>query len=211
MIVSLQFGLGLRNQEVFGLRWSSLALEGLWIMEALSWDGIETLGKTEQSTGRFARAPEILLEDLEQWRTTLHRAGFPADGNEFVVPGNLAGPLYGDTDERTGARHFSINQAKKWHPRCMAPAAAIAAERNVDWSSLRDATPYSLRRGGISARLRGENAQSVADQCGTSLEMLSRHYSYEIDSFTNGRPVTMDEQWRPARAAVARERLPLAA
>ncbi len=57
-----------------------------------------------------------------------------------------------------------------------------------------------------SARLRGENAQSVADQAGTSLEMLSAHYSYEIDDFDHLGPQPFDQQWRNARATVLAKR-----
>jgi integrase len=176
-IVSLQFGLALRNQEVYGLRWSSFMLDGrVRIADVLSWDAIDELGKTEKATGRIADVPELLSADLADWRTLLAREGFPVCGAEFVIPGNLAGAHYGAIDEKTGACHMSKNQAQKWRPRCMTPALSAAASRNPAWALIADATPYSLRRGGISARLRGESAQSVADQCGTSLEMLSRHY-----------------------------------
>jgi hypothetical protein len=70
----------------------------------------------------------------------------------------------------------------------MKPAVDAAAHNNPDFAKMIGATPYSLRRGGISARLRGENAQSVAAQCGTSLEMLSQHYNYEIDDFGTSTP-----------------------
>jgi hypothetical protein len=83
---------------------------------------------------------------------------------------------------------MSTNQALQWRSRYFKPAVKAIAESRTDLADLATATPYSLRRGGISARLRGENAQSVAEQCGTSLEMLSRHYSYEIDDHaTRGR------------------------
>ena len=58
------------------------------------------------------------------------------------------------------------------------------------------------RRGGISMRLRSEDAQSVAEQCGTSLEMLSQHYSYEIDDFSHLGPQSVDAQWRKSRTTV---------
>jgi hypothetical protein len=32
--------------------------------------------------------------------------------------------------------------------------------------------------------------------------MLSRHYSYEIDEFSNGEPESLDHQWRRARSSV---------
>jgi hypothetical protein len=80
------------------------------------------------------------------------------------------------------------------------------AEGNPALASVVSATPYSLRRGGISARLRDEDAQSVAAQCGTSLEMLSQHYSYEIDDIEHVGPQSLDQQWRTARAVVLAQR-----
>jgi hypothetical protein len=44
------------------------------------------------------------------------------------------------------------------------------------------ATPYSLRRGLISLRIRvGEDRQAITKQCGTSVEMLERSYSFAIE------------------------------
>lgn len=50
MVVSLQYGLGARNQEVWGLRWASLAGEFAWVMEVLSSGQLTEWGKTEHST-----------------------------------------------------------------------------------------------------------------------------------------------------------------
>jgi hypothetical protein len=97
---------------------------------------------------------------------------------------------------------MSGNQAKKWGPRYMTPAVNSVAESQDGYANLRGATPYALRRGGISMRLRSEDAQSVAEQCGTSLEMLSQHYSYEIDDFSHRGPQSVDAQWRKARTTV---------
>jgi hypothetical protein len=97
---------------------------------------------------------------------------------------------------------MSSNQAQKWGPRYMKPAVDAVANAYTEFAKVTGATPYSLRRGGISARLRGENAQSVAAQCGTSLEMLSQHYSYEIDNFGHVGAQLLDRQWRKARATV---------
>jgi hypothetical protein len=93
------------------------------------------------------------------------------------------------------------NQAQKWGPRYLTPAVNSVADSQAGYVKLRGATPYGFRRGGISMRLRGEDAQSVAHQCGTSLEMLSQHYSYEIDNVEYLGPRSVDEQWREARAA----------
>jgi hypothetical protein len=67
--------------------------------------------------------------------------------------------------------------------------------------------PYGLRRGGISLRLRAEYPQVVADQCGTSLQMLDRHYAFAIDDLRRQGPRPADTEWREARvAALARDR-----
>jgi hypothetical protein len=52
MIVSVQFGLALRNQEVYGLRWSSFADdERARIIEVLSYDELHDWAKTEHASG----------------------------------------------------------------------------------------------------------------------------------------------------------------
>lgn len=202
MLVSIQFGLGLRNQEVYGIRWSALDHERAQIIEVLSWNELDALGKTEHATGRSVKVPSLLREDLLWWRARLREFGYPSRGVDFVIPGDLAGKDYGVRDARTGACHVTGNQAQKWGPRYLTPAVNSVADSQAGYVNLRGATPYGFRRGGISMRLRGEDAQSVAHQCGTSLEMLSQHYSYEIDTVGYLGPRSVDEQWREARAAV---------
>ena len=46
----------------------------------------------------------------------------------------------------------------------------------------------------------------VADQCGTSLQMLDRHYAFAIDDLRRQGPRPADTEWREARvAALARD------
>ena len=206
IIVSVQFGLALRNQEVYGLRWSSFTEGRARITEVLGWNQLDDWAKTEHATGRVAKVPGILAEDLAVWRSTLREGGQLARDVDFIVPGDLAGKRFGILEAGTGACHMSTNQAKKWAPRFMKPALRALAESDPALASVVSATPYSLRRGGVSARLRGEDAQSVASQCGTSLEMLSQHYSYEIDEVEHAGPQSLDQQWRRARAAVQARR-----
>jgi hypothetical protein len=203
MILTIQFGLALRNQEVHGLRWSSFP-DGARavISEVLSHDTLEAKAKTERATGRSVKVPALLVEDLARWRSELTTAGFETRPCDFVIPGDLLGRGHGVLERATGAVHATRNQAQKWGPRYLRPAARALAARDPASGELEAASPYSLRRGGISARLRGEDAQSVAHQCGTSLEMLSRHYSYEIDERWDGAPVTLEAQWRAARESV---------
>lgn len=96
IVVSLQFGLALRNQEVFGLRWSSFVDQRrARIKEVLGWHALDSRGKTEKATGRTARVPLLLEEDLQAWRALLQRHGFSTRGADFVIPGNTAGSGHG--------------------------------------------------------------------------------------------------------------------
>ena len=166
MVVSLQYGLGARNQEVWGLRWASLAGEFAWVMEVLSSGQLTEWGKTEHSTQRRTALPGVLREDLVEWRAALRGAGHPARELDFIIPGDLSGAGHGALDPRTGACHFSENQARSWGARFFTPAVKKVAQR-PEFFPILGATPYSLRRGGISLRLRAEDPQTVASECGT--------------------------------------------
>ncbi|MHB8658378.1 MAG: hypothetical protein ACYC91_10575 [Solirubrobacteraceae bacterium] len=62
------------------------------------------------------------------------------------------------------------------------------------------ATPYSLRHGMISLRIRaGEDRQAIAKQCGTSVEMLERSYSFAIENLENESPKSAEEERLHAR------------
>jgi hypothetical protein len=202
MIVSLQFGLALRNQEVYGTRWTFLeSSKRARVTEVLGLNELDDRAKTEGATDRRIWVPSLVYEDLTVWREMLVADGYQARDVDFVIPGDLTGPHSGIHERDTGACHMSSNQAQQWRARCMKPILEEVAKAHPAFANVVDATPYSLRRGGISARLRGENAQSVADQCGTSLEMLSQHYSYEIEDLEQTGPQSLDQQLRTARAA----------
>ncbi len=84
------------------------------------------------------------------------------------------------------------------------PAVQAVAQR-TEFARIIDASPYSLRRGGISLRLRTEDPQIVASECGTSLKMLSDHYSFPIEDLRHHTPQPADVEWRAARAALNEE------
>ena len=210
-IVSLQYGLATRNQEVWGLRWSSIDGHFAWVTEVISCGRLEHWGKTAMSTRRHTAIPGILREDLQQWRQALGDAGHPARDVDFIVPGDLTGARQGVRDLATGAVHLSRAQAKKWGQTRFKPAV-VAVARCAEFACVVGATPYALRRGGISLRLRTEDPQIVASECGTSLKMLSDHYSFPIEDLRHHEPRPADVEWRAARAALsgqcAREREP---
>jgi integrase len=201
MIVSLQYGLGARSQEVWALRWSSIIDSFAWLTEVLTDGRVEEWGKTQSSTDRRTLLPSILVEDLAQWRTFLASRGHRTANIDFVVPGDLAGAHRGVREPETGACHFGEEQAKTWRRRCFAPAVGRAAE-HPGLAAIRGATPYALRRGGISLRLRKEDPQTVARECGTSMQMLNRHYAFAIEDLRHHEPRSADVEWREARAGL---------
>ncbi len=200
MAVSLQYGLGSRNQEVWGMRWMSIGHDFAEVVEVLSSGALDEWGKTQHSTQRRTALPSILLEDLRDWREALRRWGHPARDVDFILPGDLAGARWGVRDAPTGACHFSGNQAQKWGPKFFNPAVQKVAER-PQFANILGATPYALRRGGISLRLRAEDAQTVAKECGTSLQMLDAHYAFAIDDLRRFGPRPAEVEWRGARDA----------
>ena len=67
-------------------------------------------------------------------------------------------------------------------------------------SEIVGATPYSLRRGIISLRIRArEDRQAVAKQCGTSMDMLERKYSFAIEDLEDEGPKPAIEERPQAR------------
>jgi hypothetical protein len=80
-IVSLQYGLATRNQEMWGLRWSSVDGDFAWVAEVISYGRLEHWGKTAMSTRRRTAIPGILREDLQRWRQALVDAGHNATMN----------------------------------------------------------------------------------------------------------------------------------
>jgi integrase len=202
IILCLQYGLALRNQEVWLLRWSSINQEHMWITEVLSGGVLSQTGKTEQSANRRTLIPSLLTEDLADWRSTLTAGRHPTRDLDFIIPGDLAGQRYGTRDPRTGACHATASQAKSWGTRFFARAVNQAAMR-PELVNIHGATPYALRRGGISLRLRAEDPQIVARECGTSLTTLSNHYAYAIEDLRRHGPRPADQEWRQARAEEA--------
>ena len=62
-IVSMQYGLGARNQEVWGMRWMSLDEDFAWVIEVISHGQLDEWGKTDHSAQRRTATPGILRED----------------------------------------------------------------------------------------------------------------------------------------------------
>lgn len=198
MATGLQFGLSCRNQEVWGLRWGGVAGGRMHIEEVVSW-GLLDEGKTYGSTPRTTRMPGLLVEDLERWRELLAGHGVAVRDCDFIIPGDLAGARYGLREAPDDGCHLTRAQAAQWGPKRFRPAVRSVAASVPGLSDIAAATPYSLRRGGITARLRSEDSQVVARECGTSLEMLDKHYSFALEDYKDKGPQPFDEAWREAR------------
>jgi hypothetical protein len=102
---------------------------------------------------------------------------------------------------------LSLNQCKKWGPKYF-KAAVVKAAKREGLATILGATPYAMRRGGISARLRAVDAQTVKSECGTSLRMLDKHYSFDIDELRRYGPVPLNEVWSDARDEIAAQTPP---
>jgi hypothetical protein len=83
-------------------------------------------------------------------------------------------------------------EAHKWPAKYFAPAVRKVAEEWPDeHGDIIGASPYSLRRGMISLRIRaGADRQTIAKQCGTGIEMLERSYSFAIEDLEDKGPKT---------------------
>jgi integrase len=207
--VSIQYGLGMRNQEIWALTLDDVAGRRATVREVLSYGTLDA-GKTEGATGRARRPPidALLSDDIAVWVAALAADGYPADAYSFLLRGDLGG--HGAPDG-----HMTGSQAHKWPGKYFAPAVKIVAEEwPAEHGEIIGATPYSLRRGIISLRIRaGEDRQAIAKQCGTSVDMLERNYSFAIEDLEDEGPTSAAEErararklalaegHRPARAA----------
>ena len=118
--------------------------------------------------------------------------GYPTAADDFLLRGDLGG--HGAPDG-----HMTGNQADKWPGKYFTPAVRrVAEEWPEEHGEIIGATPYSLRRGMISLRIRaGEDRQAIAKQCGTSVEMLERNYSFAIEDLEDEGPKPAEEERAP--------------
>lgn len=189
-LVSVQSAAQLRNQEAWGLRWVCPGQDGsLTLREVLTKDGLDT-GKTAGSARETAPS-QLVADDLAEYREFLCERGLPPTGFTFIFPGaHVDG-------------HMTYDQAKTWSDKYFKPAVRRVAAEHPHLRDILGATPYSLRRGGMTLRVRaGEDRQVVARTCGTSVEMLERHYQAALPGFGHEPPRPAEEERRAARQLV---------
>jgi integrase len=194
-VVSVQYGLGMRNQEVWALALGDVAGRRATIREVLSYGTLDA-GKTAGATGPSRRPviDALLADDILAWKTALRAHGYGTHDVDFLLRGDLGG--HGAPDG-----HMTGSQAHKWAVKYFTPAVRRVAERwPEEHGDIVGATPYSLRRGMISLRIRaGEDRQTIAKQCGTSVEMLERSYSFVIEDLEDEGPKPAEEERLHAR------------
>jgi integrase len=194
--VSVQYQLGCRNQEVWPIRWRAVQDEYTEIDEVLSYKQLDE-GKT---VGSHRNVPHgrMLVADLGLWGAALGRAGYSTGPDDFIFPGSLSGAWRGHP-----LGHMTGGQAKKWGGRYFKPAAESVQQEQQDRHPIGKATPYSLRRGAISLRIRaGEDRQIIAEDCGTSVAVIDRHYSFALEDLRRDGPRDAEIERDEARRAV---------
>lgn len=197
--VASQHGLGGRNQDGWGLRIGDVR-EVRWTVA-----DDPTRQKTVHS-GRRVRPGQLLAGDLAEWLELLAEHGYPVVDDAYLMPGNI-----GDPRKPPGSR-VTQSQAKKWGQNYFTPAVEAAIAAHPELAPIRGATPYAVRRGAISLRIRaGEDRQVIAKQCGTSVEMLERAYSFAIEDLEDHGPRPAEEERVAAREQVFGHRHRLAA
>jgi integrase len=190
--------LGCRPQELWGLRWEDVTPRTTSFIEVVSYGALDT-GKTSHSR-RSMPTPPQLREVLDVWRETLTAAGHPPAPTDFIFAG------------RHAEGHFTADQARLWPRYFFTPVCKGLAGKplpkqanqerysdpDIGFAYLARATQYSLRRGHMSLRLRaGEDSVAIAKQCGTSVEMLYRHYADDVAE-AGVDPRSVEEQLREA-------------
>ncbi len=212
-----QYLLGARNQELWGLRWEEVERRTTSIIEVVSYGALDT-PKTSGSA-RTIRTPALLLEVLDAYREALTAAGRPPAPDDFIFAGEH--PQDGHMtaqqarlwprryfkpvcDALAGAQVTVTRQPRRRRGEAERPAPLVLARYDLsdvpagDFHYLARSTQYALRRGHMSVRLRaGEDSVLIANSCGTSVQMLHRHYADDIaEAGSDSRP--LEEQLREA-------------
>jgi integrase len=178
--IAMLYGLGLRPQELFGATFRQVSPVRFRVTQVLTAapgpagsakpiGRILAAAKTTEGVRTMPMRPWLSTE-LCQWRARLIDIGLPAGEDAFVIPG--AAP----------AGHYTLQQQHNFI-RDVKACGRVAAARYEAMAFLKQATPYSLRRGHISLRiLAGEDIRRIADECGTSTAIIHRHYLHELDT-----------------------------
>ena len=185
-VAVVQYLTGARNQDIWGLRWQDVDDAGFVHFEEFVSGGLLTLGKVAGSE-RSAPRDDTLADWLAAWRAAAAGSGLGTAPSDFVFPGNAQ------------EGHVTENQTKSYGRR-FKRACHRVRDRVPRLAYVEHATPYALRRGHISVRLRGgEDASRIASECATSVQMIVRYYWKDIEATDDSRdPVDVQfaRAWR---------------
>jgi integrase len=117
---------------------------------------------------------------------------------------------YAETGSPLGPRDFwictrdrelwSASQAENWRERDFRPVARQVANDFPKFSQLAEATPYWTRHTFISSCLQaGLSLATIAEWCGTSIQMISQTYGRMIRRYEGSPPVPLNEQLQTAK------------
>jgi integrase len=95
---------------------------------------------------------------------------------------------------------WTEHQARNWRRREFRPIVRQVATDFPQFSDIARATPYATRHTFISCCLQaGVSLATIAQWCGTSIQMISRTYGRMIQRYEGASPVTLDKQFRAAK------------
>jgi hypothetical protein len=94
---------------------------------------------------------------------------------------------------------WTEHQARNWRRREFRPVVRQVATDFPQFVEIAEATPYATRHTFISCCLQaGVSLATIAQRCGTSIQMISQTYGRIIPRHEGASPVALDEQFRTA-------------
>jgi integrase len=187
LIVALGFMAGLRlPSEALGLTVGDVR-RGRLHVEGRSSCG-EYVGGSKTGRGRDLPLRLELANELERVRRACREAGQPLKDSDFWISARRDGGIWTE------------HQANNWRRREFGPVARQVAADFPQFSELRGATPYATRHTFISCCLQaGLSLATVAEWCGTSIQMISATYGRMIRRHEGAAAVSLDDQFRAGK------------
>jgi integrase len=129
-----------------------------------------------------------LAAELERVRRACRAAGEPFGPNNFWISARRDGGIWTE------------HQAANWRRREFRPVVRQVASDFPQFADMARATPHATRHTFISCCLQaGISLATIAQWCGTSIQMISRTYGRMIQRYEGASPVALDEQFRTAK------------
>jgi hypothetical protein len=188
LIVALGFMAGFRlPSEALGLTYEDVRIARLH-MEGRSSEGEYTPG-SKTGPGRDLPLRAELAAEFERVERAYRNEGQPLDGTSFWISARRDGGIWTE------------HQARNWRARDFRPVARQVAADFPQFADIARATPYAGRHSFVSCCLQaGISLAAIAEWCGTSIQMISQTYGRMIRRYEGATPVSLDDQFRTAKA-----------